>query len=96
MLLRAQTCRSRAFAGRRGPGELVRAAAVGRGDGEGLERRSGQCWRRRVGRKRDSYIAQHVLQPLGLPALALRAVFAGVFGVFLAEVQEEFVVCDEC
>jgi len=43
-----------------------------------------------------THIAEHMLQAFGLPALAVCTVFAGVFGVFLAQVQEEFVVCDEC
>jgi hypothetical protein len=36
-----------------------------------------------------------VLKAFGLPSLAVCAVFARVFGVFLAEVQEEFVVGEE-
>ncbi len=46
--------------------------------------------------KTGTYIAEHVLEAFGLPALVVRAVFAGVFGVFLAEVQEEFVICNKC
>ena len=42
-----------------------------------------------------TYVSQHVLKAFGLPSLAVCAVFAGVFGVFLAEVQEEFVVGEE-
>ena len=42
-----------------------------------------------------TYISQHVLEAFGLPSLAVCAIFAGVFGVFLAEVQEEFVVGEE-
>lgn len=45
---------------------------------------------------RRTHIAEHMLQAFGLPALAVCAIFAGVFGVFLAQVEEEFVVCDEC
>ena len=43
----------------------------------------------------STYISQHVLEAFGLPSLAVCAIFAGVFGVFLAEVQEEFVVGEE-
>lgn len=43
-----------------------------------------------------AYVSQHVLETLGLPPLAVCAIFAGVFIFFLPEVQEELVVCDEC
>lgn len=33
-----------------------------------------------------TYVSQHVLKTFGLPSLAVCAVFACVFGVFLAEV----------
>jgi hypothetical protein len=36
-----------------------------------------------------------VLEPFGLAPIALGAIFAVVFGGFLAEVQEEFVVREE-
>jgi hypothetical protein len=36
-----------------------------------------------------------VLKAFGLPSLAVCAVFAVVLGVFLAEVEEEFVVGEE-
>ena len=41
-------------------------------------------------------VSQHVLKALGLPSLAFCAVFACVFCFFLAQVQKEFVVRDEC
>jgi hypothetical protein len=47
------------------------------------------------GRVFFTYVAQHVLKTFGLPSLAVSAVFAIVFGVFLAEVEEELVVGEE-
>jgi hypothetical protein len=44
----------------------------------------------------ETYISEHVLEPFGLPALALCAVGAGVFGIFLEEMEKEFVVWKEC
>lgn len=42
-----------------------------------------------------TYISNHVLKAFGLPTLALRAIFAGILCVFLAEVQEELMVGEE-
>jgi hypothetical protein len=40
----------------------------------------------------EAYISQHVVQTRWLWALSIRAVGAGVFGLFFLQVEEEFVV----
>jgi hypothetical protein len=40
----------------------------------------------------EAYISQHVVKTRWLWALSIRAVGAGVFGLFFLQVEEEFVV----